>query len=205
MLRYAITDRKLLGDIEEYRRNSLVHQAARWAAQGVEFIQLREKDLGAGEMVDLTRRVIEAVHLVAGSKTRVLVNSRADVAVVARADGVHLTAAPGGVTPEQVRAVFSAAGRGRPVVSVSCHTVEEVRRASAAGVDAILFGPVFAKVVQGVEVGQGLGIEGLRGACEVAGSARVFALGGVNQQNSAECAGAGAAGVAGIRLFMGSE
>ena len=202
MLRYAITDRKLLGDIEEYRRKSLVDQAARWAAQGIGFIQLREKDLGAAEMVDLTRRVVEAVRLAAGSKTRVLVNTRADVAVAAGADGVHLTAAAGGLTPEQVGAVFAAAGQGTPVVSVSCHTVEEVRRASADGVDAILFGPVFAKVVRGVEVGQGVGIEGLREACKAAGSATVFALGGVTRESVAACEGAGAAGVAGIRLFI---
>ena len=198
MLNYAITDRRLFRLPEAYRRESLVHQAARWAAEGVDYIQLREKDLGAGELAELARRVLEAVVC---TRTKVLVNARVDVAVATGADGVHLTAAPGELTLAQVRRVFAAAGREMPIVSVSCHSVEEVRRASAAGVDAILFGPVFGKVVDGVEVVRGVGIEALRSACQTAGGTRVLALGGVTDLTAAECLAAGAAGVAGIRLY----
>lgn len=201
MLNYAITDRKLFHRNDEYRRNSVVHQCERWAAEGIDFIQLREKDLSAAELVELTRRVLLAVRNVPGSRTKVLVNSRADVAAATAADGVHLTAAPGELTPNQIRTVFAAAGLRKPAVSISCHSVEDVRRASTAGVDAILFGPVFCKVVDRVEVVRGVGLEGLRAACVASGGTAVFALGGITEARFAECAGAGAVGVAGIRLF----
>ncbi len=137
-----------------------------------------------------------AVVREAGVGTRVLVNSRLDVAIAAGADGVHLTGGPGELRPEQVRQLFPEA-----VISVSCHSVEEVARAAGRGVDAILYGPVFGKSVQGVGVAHGAGIEGLRVACEAANDASVLALGGVTMAMSKACAEAGAAGIAGIRLF----
>lgn len=201
MLNYAITNRKLFHRSDEYRRNSVVHQCERWAAEGIDFIQLREKDLSAAELVELTRRVLLAVRNVPGSRTKVLVNSRADVAAATAADGVHLTAAPGELTPNQVRDVYRAARLAAPMLSVSCHTVQEARRAGALSVDAILFGPVFAKVVDGTEVVPGVGLEILRAACLAAPGTSVFALGGVTPRHATRCLAAGAAGVAGIRSF----
>ncbi len=200
MLRYAITDRAAYGGSPAYRLDSVVREAARWAVEGIEFIQIREKDLGAAELAELTRRVLAAVRA-AGSRTRVLVNSRADVAAATGADGVHLTAATGELLPAQVRSIFAAAGLDDAAVSISCHTVEEVRRAVALGVDAILFGPVFGKTVSGTEVVKALGLEPLREACDVAGETPVYALGGITEERASECLVTGAAGVAGIRLF----
>lgn len=200
VLRYAITDRAAYGGSPAYRLDSVVREAARWAAEGIDFIQIREKDLGAGELAELTRRVLAAVRAT-GSATRVVVNSRADVAAATGADGVHLTAAAGELLPAQVRSIFAAAGRSNPVVSISCHTIEEVRRASALGVSAILFGPVFGKTIDGVQVAEGQGLEGLRQACKAAGGAAVYALGGVTEERASECLATGAAGIAGIRFF----
>jgi len=201
VLRYAITDRAAYGGSPAYRLDSVVREATRWAAEGIDFIQIREKDLGAAELAGLTRRVLVAVRA-AGGATRVLLNSRADIAVASGADGVHLTAAGGQLLPTQVRSIFAAAGRSNPVVSISCHTVGEVQRASALGVDAILFGPVFGKTASGTQVVKGLGLESLREACEVAGGTPVYALGGVTEERAAECLATGAAGVAGIRFFQ---
>jgi thiamine-phosphate pyrophosphorylase len=195
MLLYAITDRSSYGGTEPYRQESLIREARRWASDGIDFIQVREKDLAAGELVGLVRRIVAAVRD-AGAGTRVLVNSRLDVAIAAGADGVHLTSGPGELRPEQVRRLFPDA-----VVSVSCHSVEEVARAAGWGVDGILFGPVFGKTVGGVEVVPEVGIEALRLACEAAKGAPVLALGGVTRARAKECAEAGAAGIAGIRLF----
>jgi thiamine-phosphate pyrophosphorylase len=205
MLRYAITNRAQYSGTPAYRLDCLVREAALWAAEGIDYIQLREKDLEAGEQVTLTRRVMAAVREVAGdaaAKTRVLVNSRLDVAVAAVADGVHLTSAEGELTPINAREVFRRAGLGVPVVSVSCHSVDEVAQASGWGVDGILFGPVFGKVVDGVEVVPGVGLAALRKACLAAAGTPVFALGGVTIPLSGECLEAGAAGVAGIRMFL---
>ena len=194
MLRCAITS----GD-----GGTAISQARRWAAEGVEFVQLREKQLRAGELVRLAV-AIRAVLRETG-KTKLLVNGRADVAVAAGADGVHLTSRAGELTAEQVRRVFPAAGAGEPIVSASCHTLEEVRRAVDGGVDLILFGPVFEKRVGGEVVVAGVGLEALREACATAGKTPVLALGGVTWESAQLCVEAGAAGVAGIRLFYDAE
>jgi thiamine-phosphate pyrophosphorylase len=176
----------------------LLKHAQRWAAEGVDFVQLREKQLAAGELAALARAMLE---IFSGTKTRLLVNTRADVAAATGADGVHLSAHPDKLIPAQVRRVFVRAGRPAPVVSVSCHSVEEVARAAAAGADLILFGPVFEKRVAGAVAVAGVGLESLCKACVAASGVPVLALGGVTEDNNAACLEAGAAGIAGIRLF----
>jgi len=191
MVRYAITDSSTPAP-------ELLKRAQRWAAEGVDFVQLREKHLAAGELAELARAMLK---IFSGSKTKLLVNARADVAAATSADGVHLTAHPDELTPEQVRRVFALAGRPAPAVSVSCHSVADVTRAVAAGTDLILFGPVFEKRVAGEVVVRGVGLEALHEAWLAASGVPVLALGGIQQQNMAACREAGAAGVAGIRLF----
>jgi thiamine-phosphate pyrophosphorylase len=190
MLQYAITSGEGW---------AAVKHAHRWVREGVQFVQLREKQLAAGELVKLATALRAALH--EAGKTKLLVNGRADVAVAAGADGVHLTALEGELTPEQVREVFRAAGAGRPIISVSCHTLDEVRRSVGEEVDLILFGPVFEKRVEGEMVGEGLGLDALQEACAAAEGTPVLALGGVTWPRSELCIEAGAAGVAGIRLF----
>jgi thiamine-phosphate pyrophosphorylase len=195
MLRFAITDRFLFtnGDTGQ-----LIERCGALAQSGIDFILVREKDLPAGELVELCREVLAAIRAV-GAKTRVLVSSRVDVAMAAGLDGVHLSSQAGELTPEQVRRLMPEA-----FVSISCHTVEEVRRAKANGASSILFAPVFDKTVRGTQVSQGVGLDRLREACEaVGGDVPVFAMGGVTPANTPDCLAAGAKGVAGIRLFFG--
>jgi thiamine-phosphate pyrophosphorylase len=203
MLRCAITERTRLPGDEQERQSALVRQAASWAADGVDFVQLREKDMEAGALVELARAMLAAFSRY-GAAPRLLINGRADVAIATGADGVHLTAPAGELMPGQVRQVYAAAGLGEPVVSVSCHTVAEVLAARKAGANLILFGPVFEKRVAGELVCDGLGLELLQTACHAAATVPVLALGGVTAENSADCVAAGAAGVAGIRLFAGT-
>jgi thiamine-phosphate pyrophosphorylase len=190
MLKCAITSGEGWAALEHVRR---------WSHEGVQYVQLREKQLAAGELVKLAA-AMRAVLRESG-ETKLLVNGRPDVAVAAGADGVHLTAQEGELTVEQVRAVFGAAGAGTPMISVSCHTLEEVRRGVSEGVDFILFGPVFEKRADGEMVGEGVGLEKLQEACEVADRTPVLALGGVTWPRAELCIEAGASGVAGIRLF----
>ena len=196
----------------------LVDLAATWAANGVSFIQVREKDLPVREQVDLARAVLHAVQQVSGkgSAPRVLVNDRVDVALATGADGVHLPSGPNALTPEEVRSIFAAAGRSRPpTISVSCHTMEEVNAARQQSPDCILFAPVFEKVLRekeivlGAQEGRdgttrfpGTGLVLLEQACRAAAPVPVFALGGVTAENSADCLRAGAAGIAAIRLMQ---
>ena len=109
------------------------------------------------------------------------------MAVAAAADGVHLTSAEGSLTPADVRRLYASAGLPEPVVSVSCHTLNEVAQARAAKPTLILFGPVFEKVAldaaapQPVEalISEGSGLNLLHLACAAATPVPVLALGGV--------------------------
>jgi thiamine-phosphate pyrophosphorylase len=197
MLRYAVSDRSIFEGDDAARTAELLRSAARWAADGVDFVQLREKDMEAGALVALARKMLRALD----PHTMLLINGRADVAIAAGAAGVHLTAHQDELTPQQVRRVFALAGRGEPVVSVSCHSVEAAQRALESSADMILFSPVFEKRVNAVQVGQGAGLEMLRRVCVAAAPVKVLALGGVTWANAQQCIDAGASGIAGIRLF----
>jgi thiamine-phosphate pyrophosphorylase len=197
MFRYAITSRTLFPGDDGQQQAAMVEQTARWGWAGVDFVQLREKDLPAAALTRLARAILKTLP----ASTKLLINSRPDIAIAAGAQGVHLTSSVGGLAPEQVRLLFSAASLPAPLISVSCHTLAEVQAARDAKVDAILFAPVFGKSVSGEIVSSGIGLEQLRAACVAAAPAPVFALGGVTVDNTATCLEAGAAGIAGIRLF----
>jgi thiamine-phosphate pyrophosphorylase len=206
MMRCAITDGSRFRARAD-RRESLLADAARWAGSGIEFVQLRERHMDAGELVELARAMVASFRQHVGDshgeRTRLLINGRPDIAIAAGADGVQLSLRQGSLTPAQAREVFAASSAGVPFVGLSCHTVAEVEVACAAGADLILFAPVFEKRIGGVVVSPGTGLAALRKACAAASGIPVLALGGVNLENAAACLQAGAAGVAGIRLFGG--
>jgi thiamine-phosphate pyrophosphorylase len=206
MLRYAITDRTRLAGDEPQRQAELLRQAARWTVARVDFVQLREKELPSGALADLARRIL-AILRTRKPAPKLLINSRADVAVAAGADGVHLTAQPGELTPAHVRQLYAAARLPEPVVSVSCHFLDEVANARHSGANLILFGPVFEKVafegsLGSQRIAEGIGLNLLRVVSAAAAPTPVLALGGVTDSNADACLAAGAAGIAAIRLFQ---
>ena len=210
MLRYAITDRARFAaesgqQAEPTRQTALLRQAARLAAEGIDFLQLRERDLSAAALASLARNLL-ATLCEHNPATRLLVNSRADVAIATHADGVHLTSSPNELTPAQVRALYAAASLPEPVISLACHTLAEVARAASSAPDErptlILFGPVFEKVVGNKLVTAGAGLDLLRAACAAAAPIPVLALGGITPANTDSCLAAGAMGIAAIRLFL---
>jgi thiamine-phosphate pyrophosphorylase len=207
LVRYAITDRTQFpqnglerGASFDYEA-TLNRQAAQLAGDGVDYLQLREKDLDAGALASLARSLLRTLH---GSSTKLLVNARADVAVAVRAHGVHLTSSPDELTPRQVQALYGQAGLPAPVVTVSCHSLEDVAHYRLEPVTAMLFGPVFEKVVSGRKTAtEAAGLALLQEACVVAAPVPVLALGGITAERVSVCLQAGARGVAGIRLFRG--
>jgi thiamine-phosphate pyrophosphorylase len=171
--RYYITDSRAVGGCE-----SLLRIVRQQLAAGVEMIQIREKHLAARELFELTKAVVSARG---NLPAQILVNTRADIAAAGGADGVHLAAnAPKQTLPGLL-------------VGRSCHTLEEVAR---CGADFVTFGPVFESPGKGTPVG----LAQLRAACAL--SVPVYALGGITWDNAVECLDAGAAGIAGIRIFQ---
>jgi thiamine-phosphate pyrophosphorylase len=197
---YYITDRRQFpGDRDEQERR-LLAKIADCAAAGVEYIQLREKDLNTWALEELARKAMAAL---AGSRTQLLINSRTDVALACGAHGVHLPSKD--LSASEVRAIFARASKGEPVIGVSTHSFFEVASAEAHGASFAVFAPVFEK--SGSANLEGL--EQLQRICHRTDAAQppmpVWALGGITLENAHQCATAGAAGIAGIRLFQEND
>ena len=224
---YYITDRAAFAGDEPARRRQLLDKIAEAARCGVDYIQLREKDLSVRELEQLTREVVNAVakaqRLTTGHRQRataLLINSRADVALATGADGVHLRSED--LRPQEVRRIWQrsaskcgagthSAGSGQaparensprsPVIAVSCHSPADVTQAAAEAADFAVFAPVFEKKDARGVPSSGLGA--LREACRA--GIPVLALGGITLENAQSCFDAGAAGIAAIRLFQESD
>jgi thiamine-phosphate pyrophosphorylase len=159
------------------------------AAPGRVAVQLREKDLGGRALLDLARhlRVVTARAGVA-----LFVNDRIDVALAAGADGVHL--GRGSLAPAEAHGIAP-----RLRVAVSTHDEQEVEAARRAGVDFVVFGPVFDTPSKRGHLAP-TGLDGLRRAC--GHGVPVLALGGIDTENARACLVAGASGVACIRFVI---
>jgi len=196
----AITDRRRLSAATQSGlRRQLLGLVEGWTAGGVHFIQLREKDLPAPDLQSLAREMADKID---HNRSKLLVNvsaaESAALALAAGADGVHLAGKPTPGAALRVRQLFRAANLDA-IISVPCHGLDDIHVARKEQVDLMLFSPVFEKLAAHKAEPQGL--EALRQACAAAEAIPVLALGGVTSLNAQECLAAGAAGVAGIRLF----
>lgn len=166
----------------------LVTGVRRWLAEaidaGIDTIQLRERTLSAETLCNLARGVVADTR---GTSTRVLINDRADVAVIAGADGVHLR--DDGWPVARVRALSRAAW----VIGRSVHAVD---MPGGEGADYLLVGAVFVSGSKPVR-----GLETLR-AVAAASDVPVVAIGGITVDTAAACLAAGASGLAAISLFL---
>jgi thiamine-phosphate pyrophosphorylase len=218
-LLYYITDRAAFPGDERIRRLRLLDKIAEAASHGVDYIQLREKDLPARELESLANeamRIIRSDSILRTEsgelRTALLINSRTDVALATAAAGVHLPA--NDVFPEEVRAAWKCGedmcGAGalarenlprNPLIAVSCHSPQEVAQAAANQATFAVFAPIFEKWDAPGTTPTGL--DALRQACRA--SIPVLALGGVTLRNAESCLQVGAAGIAAIRLFQEND
>ena len=193
-----VTDRKALPGSPETQIQLLLDKIENAARAGVDWIQIREKDLTGRHLLTLVQEAKRRV----GASCRVLVNDRLDVALAAGADGAHLgeRSLPVG----EARRLLGERHMAAPefLLGASTHSVQSVREAAAGGADYVIFGPVFATPSK-LAYGAPQGIERLEEACRSV-SIPLIAIGGVTVENARECIAAGAAGIAAIRLFQGS-
>jgi thiamine-phosphate pyrophosphorylase len=186
------------------------------AAAGVNWIQLREKNLSGGDIASLTREALRRVSKraitaqratpVLVPQTRVLVNDRLDVAIAEQAAGVHL--GENSLPVQEAKRLLLASPRAQSpsqdfLVGASCHSLKLALSAANAGADYIFFGPVFAtpsKAAYGAP-------QGLDKLAQVCASLKipVLAIGGITLENAPACLSAGASGIAAIRLFQDSS
>ncbi len=207
MLLCYITDRRQFAGTGAEQRTALLRRIGEAARAGVDYIQLREKDLAPRELESLARQSVKMVRE-SSAATRLLINGRTDIALACDADGVHL---PDGDLPaSELRTLWMKCSNRSPLIGVSAHSVAGARYAEAHGADFAVLAPVFEKPGTSASA---TGLATLREACSVPaapgdveapyqGGFRVLALGGVNLANAGSCIAAGAAGVAGIRLFQ---
>ncbi len=186
MLLYYITDRRQFPGDESARRRALLAKIAEAARCGVDYIQLREKDLPMRALESLAHEAVQAVRQntdlgdtrsatremarTTGHwplATKILINARLDVALACGADGVHLPA--GEISASDARAAWDLSTRNAQretrnvFVGVSCHSLADVLAAESHGADFAVFGPVFEKVQDAPRPGAGL--SALRDVC----------------------------------------
>jgi thiamine-phosphate pyrophosphorylase len=205
-LLYYITDRTAFAADEPTRQKRLLKKIAEAGRAGVDYIQLREKDLSTRALESLAQ---EAIVLLRDLRvqhpqliTRLLINSRSDVALATAADGVHLRSED--ISPINLRKIWkdtALPGRQVPIVGVSCHSPAEVMKAEADRATFAVFAPVFGK--KDAPASQPAGLHQLREACGA--KIPVLALGGITLENAQSCLEAGAAGIAAIRLFQEND
>jgi thiamine-phosphate pyrophosphorylase len=193
-----ITDRTRFPGDENARQHALLEKIAEASRAGVDLIQVREKDLSSRKLEALAHAAMRVVRENSSElATRLLINSRSDLALACRADGVHLRSED--ISPPDVRKIWiEAENSSCPLVSVSCHTVADVARAASAGADFAVFAPVFEK--KDSPATKAAGLDHLREACRQ--KIPVLALGGITLENAVVCIKVGAAGIAAIRLFQ---
>jgi thiamine-phosphate pyrophosphorylase len=219
-LLYYITDRTAFPGDELSRRRCLLAKIKEATRAGVDYIQLREKDLSTRELESLAW---EAMSIVRESsqlgtenrerKTALLINSRTDVALSVQANGVHLRSDD--ISPQEVRAAWTKCASGKcgagaltrelsppaAVIGVSCHSPDEVAQAAVNGATFAVLAPIFEKI--DVPAAPPVGLPILQQASQA--NIPVLALGGITLANAHSCLEAGAAGIGAIRLFQDND
>jgi thiamine-phosphate pyrophosphorylase len=198
-----VTDRHSLSEVQSAEQLEILSGKIEAAAEaGVDWIQIREKDLSGKECSSLTHAALQRAAKSSAGKTaaaRILVNDRLDVALAQRAGGVHLgeKSLP---LAEARRLIESRGERNDFLIGVSCHSLEAARAAASGGADYLFFGPIFATPSKAA-FGAPRGLERLGEICRAV-SIPVLAIGGITLANAADCFTAGASGIAAIRLFQ---
>jgi thiamine-phosphate pyrophosphorylase len=179
---YAICDEEVC----ERFRIPLVDLAGAYLRGGVRLVQIRAKRAGSAWFLQAARAIV-ALAREAGAT--VVVNDRADVALLSGASGVHV--GQDDLAPSAVRRVVG----DQVIVGLSTHTLEQLEAAAAAPVDYLAIGPVFPTGTKTTGY-EAVGLEMVRRAKAVAGERPLVAIGGITLATAPDVIAAGAASVA---------
>lgn len=170
---YLITDGEITA--ENYAKKSLetLDLIKRAVDANISLIQIREKQISAKLVFSLASK---AAEITKNSSTKLLINDRADIALAANADGVHLTA--NSLSAEMIRANFPKDF----IIGVSTHSLEKAREAKNQGANFATFSPIFHSPNKGEPVG----LDALREVCENVKPFPIIALGGIDETNYRE-------------------
>jgi len=192
---YLITDGETTPENFREKSVEMLKLIEKAVEANISLIQIREKRLFAKQVFELTAK---AAQITKNSKTKLLVNDRADIALAADADGVHLTA--NSLSAEIIRANFPRDF----IIGVSAHSLAEVEKAKQQGANFATFSPIFATASK-AKYGAPQGISALREVVETVKEFPVIALGGIDENNFGEVLKSGAKGIAAIRFLNDAE
>lgn len=180
-----VTDRAIThGDLAK-----LVEKAVQAVQGGVDLVQLREKDLPAGELLGLATSLLDAI----GGRAKLIVNDRADVTLAAGAHGIQL-----GEDGLPVRAARKTLGAGA-LIGRSVHSEPGASQAAADGADFLIVGTMFES--RSHPGAKPAGTDLMR---RVSRNCRLplIGIGGITPENVAEVIQAGGSGVAVITNIL---
>ena len=186
-----VTDRRRLSNGAD-AVDRLVELVEAAVGAGIDLVQIRERDLDARALASLVKRCVAAAG---ATRSKILVNDRADVAAATGAGGVHLRGDSIGVSAARTLLGESA------VIGRSVHSSREASLASEAGADYLIFGTLFQTPSK--DTGHPLAtLDQLREACHAAAGVPVLAIGGITLERVPDLVRCGAAGIAGVGMFL---
>ena len=199
-----VTDRRILPAGPDAHTVALLGEKIQAVASaGVDWVQIREKDLCAKELAALLRNAAAAVRRRSECAHFAPAPTELDVALAERAGGIHL--GEGSLPVREAKRLIDSVIKDETfrhdfILGTSCHSLDGVKAAAEAGASCVFFGPVFATPSKAA-YGEPQGLNRLRAACRGA-SIPVIAISGITIENAASCISVGASGIAAIRLFQ---
>jgi thiamine-phosphate pyrophosphorylase len=167
-----------------------------WLDAGVRLVQLRAKSAPSGLLLEWADRAARRVHAAGGV---VIVNDRADIALLAGADGVHV--GQDDLAPHDIRRMDA----GRLQIGLSTHTPEQFEAGCAEPVAYLAVGPVFQTSTKGGSADPPIGLAGVRAASRRSTGLPIVAIGGITLENAGSVIDAGAASVAVISDLLAGD
>ncbi|MFA4933060.1 MAG: thiamine phosphate synthase [Candidatus Omnitrophota bacterium] len=157
---------------------------------GVDLIQLRDKGSAKKDVLSFSLKLSKYLD---SSKTLFIINDYADVALLAKADGVHL-----GQDDLSVKKARKILGRDK-IIGVSCHTLKQAVNAQKDGADYIGIGPVYPTPTKPMYKAIGLSVlRRLKGRIKIP----YFAIGDIHSGNIKDITASGARRIAVCRAIL---